>query len=296
MRKVTLWRKLPLMHPPLTLATLFAFALGTVLALLEYLRLSQRYPELNLRTLHLRPGLLWIVLAGGLTGAGCLFGLMMSREWVWQLPPRIEVAIPLLTYTTIAFVLTFGLVLLSAACLRERHPDARKLALLTLFLPVALLVMQLFHERQIAGELDDRVFDGEPILQSSGSSCAAASTANLAAYFDIPLSEQEAARTIGTRSSGTSPGQVILGLPSLGLEARKFQVDPADGASIPMPAMLFINHPATGPESHAVALVQSLAGNQIAFIDPLEGEVVLTMAEFSKKWGGRGLHITPAAP
>ena len=57
--------------------------------------------------------------------------------------------------------------------------------------------------------------------------------------------------------------------------------------------MLFIDHPATGPESHAVAaLARHDYPDRLVIWDPLVGARVFTCDLLAIVWGGHGISFT----
>ncbi|MCA9061877.1 MAG: hypothetical protein KDA96_02430 [Planctomycetaceae bacterium] len=131
------------------------------------------------------------------------------------------------------------------------------------------------------------------VLQSSGFSCVAACVANVARLDGKPLTESKAAQLLGTSTSGTTNGGLRYALHDLQIPFRETSRSlPANELS--PPAILSIDHPATGPESHAVLLRQIHAEKRplqppvISFEiwDPLRGAYFLTPQEIDTVWHG----------
>jgi hypothetical protein len=111
--------------------------------------------------------------------------------------------------------------------------------------------------------------DEKVVLQSGGSSCVPAAVANILGTFGIHETEQALAREMGTTVWGTSHGRVALVLWQRGLRCRRVL---ARGVSeLKPPAALTVDHPATGPESHMVALM-AIDGAKLEIWDPVGGE------------------------
>ena len=96
------------------------------------------------------------------------------------------------------------------------------------------------------------------------------------------------AERLGTTVLGTSPAEVIEGLAELGIACRRFEREDADPTALAAPAMLFVDHSATGPESHAVAFL-GMDGRRALVVDPLGGLYKVTPERLSARWHGHAL-------
>ena len=98
------------------------------------------------------------------------------------------------------------------------------------------------------------------------------------------------ARFMGTRAAGTSPAFSIRGLRQAGVEGRKFADPTVNLDALPLPAILIVDHPAAGPESHAVAAVKYDAEKKALEIwNPLTGSELMTRTELKRIWSGHGI-------
>jgi ABC-type bacteriocin/lantibiotic exporter with double-glycine peptidase domain len=104
----------------------------------------------------------------------------------------------------------------------------------------------------------------------------------------IRMTEKELAGLMQTNISGTNYASAVFVMERLGFIARKFHVKDSDPRKIEAPAMIFVDHPATGPESHAVGYMGFHAGKAEIW-DPLEGKKFMTQEELSETWHGRGV-------
>ena len=99
------------------------------------------------------------------------------------------------------------------------------------------------------------------------------------------------ARLMGTSMLGSSAAQIVIGMEAAGLSARKVQVADSDHEGLSPPAMLFVDNPFTGPESHAVALLEIEEGRALIW-DPLTGAMMdLSKEESRRFWRGRAIEF-----
>ena len=128
----------------------------------------------------------------------------------------------------------------------------------------------------------------------------AACVANVATLDGQKLTEKEAAELLGTSASGTSNGGIRYTLRQLGIPVHSppRSTEPHD---LSPPAIVSIDHPATGPESHAVLLnaIHTMASDgsasqteqfgdnvRLEIWDPLVGIRMLSIPEFQAVWHG----------
>lgn len=282
---------------PLLFLTVAVFAGGLAVGKWEYRRLADEHAGFTLNALHQKPGAIrWVLLV--LTIASGL-GLYFSFQKIalYRMPDWLDLSLHYLTHGVGA--LLFGLLggLGWAAWRREHGPDTRALVLTAHLCLAGLITTQFTMFRYVAGSLNDFKFSGSPVMQSSSSSCAAASGASVAGLLGLRHSEREMARYMGTRVCGTSPAAIIRGMRRVGLNARFFEQDPSAAASLPLPSILFFNHPGLGPESHAVAAVRWLPkSDSIEIWDPLQGDVIISRQALPHMWAGRGVAVSKKAP
>ena len=74
----------------------------------------------------------------------------------------------------------------------------------------------------------------------------------------------------------------------MGLHREKVVARDGDVGHLTVPAMLFIDHPQAGPESHAVALMEA-DGGQAVFWDPLHGREQRSFEALRAIWHGRAV-------
>jgi hypothetical protein len=262
-------------------------ALGLALGALHARRILHRQKGVTLYGVHRHLGIaLWAAAASALVlGAGIL--VISNQNLLWKTPVEIEIRIPTALWTLILFPMSyFGTI---AVVVAHRCQDSRKKSLLTA-IPVLLIAFGSIHwsrQRTIADELTHVTDPNGIILQSSGVSCAAASAANILNQFGMKKTEAELATILGTTATGTSSGQVIAGLRRIKIGCRRASFDSPE--EIPFPAMLFVDDPVAGPESHAVALVSRTTGGVCEVWDPLDGRHEMTPEKLRKIWHGKTL-------
>lgn len=278
------------MDLPLLLFTLVAFAVAGKIGQREYQGLRRRCPESSLADFHRKPGSLRFVLL-------LLLGLMVPslyfavhRASLWRMPVGLELTV--LWWSNGLGAVLFGLLfgLSWAAFRQETLQNNRALVMTTVLCQAALLFNTAWLQRPIANALSDNKWSGTMLLQTSGSSCAAASGANAAGLLGFRFSEREMAAFMGTRASGTSPAFIIRGLRKAGIEGRKFSASEGEFARLPLPAILIVDHPGAGPESHAVLAIRFHPDKEVLEIwNPLTGSQMLTQARLRQIWRGHGI-------
>ena len=179
-----------------------------------------------------------------------------------------------------------------ALAISRGHKQTRSLLVAILLVQIALglLCVRLFSP--IGSELGPGVTtDGGVVLQTHGSTCVAASLANVSRHFDIDLDEKEAAGLLLTTVYGTAPGQLRFVLDQLGFSFTTLDPKQPSLADVPPPAILFVDHPALGRESHAV-MYRAIAEGGYEIYEPLEGAIVWDRQTLEARWHGNGIACT----
>ncbi len=273
--------------------TLVVFGAGFFVGSREYRRLARQTPGMKLEEFHRQPGwvrfcLLLLVL---LLCPAVYF--VMNRPSLWAIPEWLDLS--LLRWANGAGAALFGVLagLGRGAWQRERSPNTRALVLTTVLCGLALVANTAVNQRFVAGQVSDLKYSGEPLLQTSSYTCAAASGANVAGLFGFHYSERDMARFMATRTAGTSPAGIICGLRKAGLLGRKFTGDPMKPEAIPLPAILLVYHPIAGRESHALAALKYLPDQKLLETwDPLSGQRLLNREGLAKIWDNHGIAVS----
>jgi len=278
------------MDYPLLSFTLLLFLAAAYVGLREYQRLVKRAPDTSLNNFHRQPGAVRFVLLFLVILMVPSIFLVMHRPSLWLLPEWLELTLLWWSngFGAALFGLMFGLAWGSFK--REALPNARALVMTLILCQSALLFMTAWMQRLVANQLSDVKWSGKMMLQSSGSSCAPASAANVAGLLGLHYSEQEMARFMSTRVAGTSPAFIIRGLQRAGIEGRKLADPDVNFSTLPLPAILIVDHPGAGPESHAVAAIRFDAEKKALEIwNPLVGLQMMTREELKRIWPGHGI-------
>ncbi len=277
----------------LLIFTLAVFGVGLFVGSREYLRQARLTPDMKLEKFHRQPGWVrfFLLLLTLLLCPAVYF--VMNRPGLWAIPEWLDLS--LLWWVNGAAAALFGILagLGRGAWQRERKPNTRALVLAAELCGLALLANTAVNQRFVANQVSDLKYSGEPLLQTSSYSCAAASGANVAGLFGFRYSERDMARFMATRTAGTSPAGIICGLKRAGLLGRKFTGDPMKPEAIPLPAILLVYHPVTGRESHALAALKYLPDQKLLETwDPLSGRRLLSCEALAKIWDNHGIAVT----
>lgn len=253
------------------------------LGLLSALRLRRR--GATLATALRQARWLWLVLPALLLLLTTHFILQDRPDLWWRLPPWLEVHYLALVWGGILaiFGLIFGLAI-SLAWL-EHHPERQKAVLAAVLCIASVEVAHFRHTRPVGPELEAHETADGIVLQSSGVTCAAASLANWRRLEGERVDERQMAELLGTTTLGTTAGQVLKALEALGRVCRKAELGAGE---LDGPAMLFVDHPAIGPDSHAVLHVARRDGQHEVW-DPAVGRLMFSAEGLSAIWRGRAI-------
>ncbi len=236
----------------------------------------------------------WLYVAPVLLGTLLLahFVLNGRADLWWLLPPWLEARYFLVLWTALLLVCASLFALVAAVAFAEAHPQRRQLVVAALLVLTALEVPLVGGQRPIWPLLREQLSEGV-VLQTSGVSCVAASSANLLRLAGHEATERELARRLYTSSAfGTTAGRALEVLRDAGLPCVK--VEQPDPDRLALPAMLMVDHAAAGQESHAVVLAH--AADHYEIWDPLDGKRLLTRDELRAIWHGRALACGASAP
>jgi Peptidase C39 family len=129
------------------------------------------------------------------------------------------------------------------------------------------------------------------ILQTTASTCGAASCANIARHYGIESSEREMVELLGTTEHGTTDAQMVYGMRSLGFQCVKRRVPDADFAQLRGPAILLVPF-GTDPLGHAVAYMGT-DGDKAEIWNPQGGKRLVTREQLRGTWQGHAIEILP---
>lgn len=167
------------------------------------------------------------------------------------------------------------------------------------FLPRMLLVLPLLAVMAISvvpllkpligplalNELEDK-WDGEVCLQSTGSTCGAASTATILKLLGIESTELEIAKEAHSYARGTEAWYLARAARSRGCEVEfdfRSGFSPEGG----LPAVVGVR---LGHIGHFIPVL-GREGERFVIGDPLKGREVLTLEELEKRYDFTGFHM-----
>jgi hypothetical protein len=275
--------------PPANAALLLCAAL---LAICNARRTRRLQPDLTVDNALGHAPHVWVVLP---LAALPVLGNVVFR-WheplLWSLPVwlqyRLSGAHWAIAGATLAYVSAFA----GTVAYATRHAERHKLVFVGVGFVAAVQLAQVWYTRPIAPLLGDKVVDGV-VLQTHGSSCGAASAANVVRLLGGRATEKQMAELLNI-GDGTSPAQVVVGLREMGVECRLASLADREPDRLAPATMLFVGHPATGRSSHAVTYAGK-RGSELEIWDPLVGKKLLTRDELLGIWDGHAVHCKATA-
>ena len=244
-----------------------------------------RKDDISIINVHRHLPELFFLVPSAIIGIVAMIVIRSHYQLLWYLPVWMDYIsmhlIWLMSGCVFAYVFTIGITI----CFRTNHPERYKLIIASLLLGFIIGGMQIYWNLPIYEKLTENTTTDGFVMQTSSSSCAAASAANVMAYYGKDISEKEMAKLAGTTILGTSPGQIVNALKTAGIAAEKKSLNLNQLPSLNQPAILFIDYPGLGPDSHAVAYLPS-ESSRIKIIDPLSGGYKFDVKRFPWKWRG----------
>jgi hypothetical protein len=263
--------------------------LASAAGLLESRRLAPRARELGLYQIGPHARYLYGLAFLFFTFLAAIFVGNWFPSQLWHLPLWLEYWLVAIAWGAILSMFAFLFSLIAALAFRIGHRDRFKLPVAGLLLVTAVELAQFQYTRPVAPLLRSIITSDGVVLQSHEASCAAASAANIARRLGVEVDEREMARRLGTTTlGGTSSAQVVHGMRGLGFSCERLELDLSGLAGRVPPLMLFVDHPAIGPESHAVAWFGLHQGKHEIW-DPLTGRRFRDPAQLRAIWHGRGV-------
>lgn len=132
-------------------------------------------------------------------------------------------------------------------------------------------------------------WDGEICLQSTPSTCGAASAASVMKYYGVRVSERELARDAHSYTGGTEAWYLARAVRARGCEAR-FRCSSGFDPDIPFPAVAGVRLDSDG---HFIAIL-SREGDRFYIGDPLTGREDLSRSELLGRYVFTGFYMTVA--
>ncbi len=208
----------------------------------------------------------------------------------WYLPVAVEYYGDVATWIADLLVMAFLSGAVLSVAMLERHVLYRGLLVaVAALLGTAMFVYHTFQsgvppELYAARRSPDGV-----ILQTNGSTCAAAACANISTVLGVPKSEREMVELLGTMDDGTSNAEVIHGMRRLGFICSKRYVRDRDPSRLLAPAMLIVDLVGQ-PDGHAVVYMGQKDGKAEIW-DPTGGKRLLDTEQLRGWWRGRAIEV-----
>lgn len=256
---------------------------------IEKRRLFAKYPNLQLEEVLKKAPYLYVLIP--LSVILLIVAFLNDPSFIWNLPLWLQYHYLSMTWGGILSIFVFIFSLTSFICLNIRHREKWKIVIASMLLVGAIQVVQWSYTRRIAPSLEDNILPSGLVMQTSGTSCAAASAASIVRQFGMQKTEREMAELFKTTIGGTSAAHVIYGMQKIGISCKKVEIKNSNPEILKSPAMIFIDHPAAGDESHAVAYMGINKGKAEIW-DPLEGKRFLDVSQLKEIWHGRGIEFT----
>jgi len=216
--------------------------------------------------------------------------IIYHDPWAEALPPVFQSYSIHILWSAVAvlfgFVANFTLYL----CIIKKHPQAR---LLTLAIITIFITLSIHYHRSLTAIYSKLTEEknGDIVLQTSGSSCVAASLANVSNIRGVNLTEKQAAKLLHTTSKGSGPCQLRYALTKLNIPYQTLRLKEPDLKQVHPPAILYVDHPQVGKESHAVTFIAT-SDKGYEIWDPLIGRVYWSQQDIDSLWHGKGIQCS----
>lgn len=280
--------------PSYLITNLIVLALFVLLGFFEARRLTSRHKEITLETLHHKAHYIYILVAVIFLVFLALGIPMMNRTLMWQAPFWFDLYGNYLKFGILIACFSFLFSLASVIAVLTGHKERKSILIASTLLIALFPILAHQYIDPVYPQLTHIKFTGKSdvIYQSSPTSCAAASGANIAHVLGIEKTEKYMARVMNTsKVIGTNAGQIIHGMAQVGITCSKKWVKGSDIEKLTAPSMIFIDNKEIGPESHAVAFMER-DGDKVEIWDPLEGKVSFTRDQIQGFWKGKSLECS----
>lgn len=248
-------------------------------------RTRTRHADLDVNTALKHAKHLWAIPLLIAATFGAHLYLNERPDLWWALPPWLEARYLLFLWVTLLGSMVYLYAFAATVAFDTKHAERKTLVVAVVLTLAAVQVMVVRAQRSVVPDLKHTIDADGVVLQTSGVSCVAASAANMLRRQGQTVTEREMAEALGTTSMGTTAGAAIEMFTARSITCRKTM-----GAvtALTPPAMLMIDHPAAGPESHAVTYM-GMVGDEAEIWDPLDGRRMLTPDALSAIWSGRAI-------
>lgn len=218
----------------------------------------------------------------------CTSTLLRDPTVGWSLPVAVEYYLTPAMWMLKVFFVAFAMSAIGTVGYVQHHTLRHVILVFTVAVVIVVESLNRWAAQPHLGAIEHKVKDGV-ILQTNASTCAAASAANIARHFGFDVSEADMVERLNTTYAGTSPAQIVYGMRSLGLAARKVFHPDRDLAKVHPPAILLVDFDGE-PDAHAVAYM-GLNGPLFEIWDPNTGALALPLENVQQRWGGRAIEV-----
>jgi hypothetical protein len=253
---------------------------------MESRRLSTKH--IQLEGVLKKAGYLYLLLP--VSGILLTIAFLNNPSFLWNMPLWLHFHYLAAMWGIILAIFAFTFSLACFVSFRTSHRERWKVVLASTLLIAAIQIMQWNYTRPVAPHLKDSVTPSGLVIQTSDTSCAAASAASILRRFGMEMSEREMAELFRTTLFGTSAAHVIYGMQRIGIRSRKVEIEGSNPEHLKFPAMIFIGCPSAGTESHAVAYMGFHEGKAEIW-DPVRGKRFLDKNQLGRIWHGRGIEF-----
>ena len=252
-------------------------------------RLRARYPEIGLESALPRLRHLWLVTGTAAVVVVAVYTVVrLPLAQQAALPGWLVDAAPVVLWTTLRLTIVYLCAITLRLAWLESHVQRWQLRNAAVLAMVAIELSQWQVTRPIWSSLPEGQSVDGVVLQTSDSTCAAASGATVARHLGLDADEQSMARLMRTTIIGTTTTQIVRGMRLAGIECEPVSMDAATVTSISTPMIAFINLEGVGEDGHAVAVLSATA-TELVVADPLRTRHLQSWEEWRSRWGGRGL-------
>ena len=217
--------------------------------------------------------------------------LLLQRRplLMWDWPLWLQYYYSALTWGSILAVFGVLFAFITTLSFQRDHRDRWKFVIAAIIFVAVIQAVQWVYTKPLAEDLYEKKTSDGAILQSSFSSCVAASAANILCVYDRPRTEKEVATLLGTTLvTGTTAAQLVHGMGKIDVLCRMVAIPGAEIDKVNVPAILFVDY--VDSEDHAVALL-GISPDGVELVDPLFGRKFLSSDELRKIWHGRAVEF-----
>ncbi len=278
------------MQPLPAIADVFVAVLGLLIGLAHGRALFVRGVRLSSTDLPRRARLLVMVGLGFIALNMIYLPIRHNPASAWFVPVLFEYYGDVGAWMVDLAVVTFLSGATMAVAALERHLLRWALPMVvTALVSTAVYTYHTFYTA-VPPELHEARFSSDGvILQTSGSSCAAAACANVSSFYGVPRSEKEMAVLLGTTEDGTSDAQMVLGMQGLGFRCVKRYIRDRDASRLHAPSLLMVDL-VGAVDGHVVAYMGQKDGKAEIW-DPTGGKSWLGAEELRALWRGRSIEV-----